>query len=458
MRLQKDAKIDLLKGVPLFAGCSKAELQLIASLADELDLGEGATLITRGRARPRVHHRRGRLRAGDAERETASGSRRRRFIGEIALVADVPRTATVTATSPMRLLSPDVPRTAMPSTRVVGERRSVAARRRDPSRDPAHPALRGRSLRRPASRAATAVDRSTNGLVGVGGEAVPDRPAPLPPAGRRRGRGRRPPSRSACEERPCEQPLRDPHLRLDLRERGAPCWRTVRSTTHGTPARAPVGVELSWTVAHPPASAAAGRAQRGRRRRRRACAWCSFRSSLYTGPPPGPRSAGRGTARRDQPRRARGRLDRRGARLLGAPLRAAELRGRSRAMAFVDMGDQFVALSSRGRRRRTASPRRHRRRRQGGRPRRGARRRDRGLAGRRRSTSTTPGATCSRSSTTASAVHEGAGGARRDGPRRAREDRSRARGAPRQGHRRSTPPSARDGWEGGHAAGRMARR
>ena len=48
MRLHKDAKIDLLKDVPLFAGCSKTELQRIASLADELDLGDGATLIREG--------------------------------------------------------------------------------------------------------------------------------------------------------------------------------------------------------------------------------------------------------------------------------------------------------------------------------------------------------------------------------------------------------------------------
>ena len=48
MQLHKNAKVELLKGVPLFAGCSKADLQRIASLADELDLGEGATLIREG--------------------------------------------------------------------------------------------------------------------------------------------------------------------------------------------------------------------------------------------------------------------------------------------------------------------------------------------------------------------------------------------------------------------------
>jgi CRP-like cAMP-binding protein len=104
MRLHKDAKIDLLKGVPLFAGCSKAELQRVASLADELDLGEGATLIREGeRGREFIVVVDGTVRVtrkGKKVRDLGAGD----FIGEIALVSDVPRTATVTSTSPVRLL------------------------------------------------------------------------------------------------------------------------------------------------------------------------------------------------------------------------------------------------------------------------------------------------------------------------------------------------------------------
>jgi CRP-like cAMP-binding protein len=104
VRLHKDAKTDLLKNVPLFAGCSKSELQRIASLADELDLGEGATLIREGeRGREFIVVAEGTVRVtkqGKTVRDLGAGD----FIGEIALVADVPRTATVTATSPVRLL------------------------------------------------------------------------------------------------------------------------------------------------------------------------------------------------------------------------------------------------------------------------------------------------------------------------------------------------------------------
>ena len=104
MRLKKNAKVDLIAGVPLFAGCSKAELSEIASIADELDLPEGATLIREDdRGREFLILIDGTVKVtkkGRKLNELGPGS----WVGEIALIADVPRTATVVATSPVRLL------------------------------------------------------------------------------------------------------------------------------------------------------------------------------------------------------------------------------------------------------------------------------------------------------------------------------------------------------------------
>ncbi len=102
--LRHDAKMDLIKNAPLFARCSKSELRDIAAVADEIDLREGKELT----------------REGEPGREffvlvegTADVRRKGRkvntmnpgdFFGEIALISGQPRTATVTATSPVRAL------------------------------------------------------------------------------------------------------------------------------------------------------------------------------------------------------------------------------------------------------------------------------------------------------------------------------------------------------------------
>jgi CRP-like cAMP-binding protein len=97
-------KIDLIRKVPLFARCSRAELKEIALLADEIDLHEG-TEMTREGAPGREFFV---LLDGTAD---VKKNRRRvntlgpgDFFGEIALVSREPRTATVIATSPVRAL------------------------------------------------------------------------------------------------------------------------------------------------------------------------------------------------------------------------------------------------------------------------------------------------------------------------------------------------------------------
>jgi CRP/FNR family cyclic AMP-dependent transcriptional regulator len=102
--LRKDAKIELLRRVPLFDRCSKRELQEVASVADELRVPEGRILtieakhdrdlivIVEGAADVR--------RKGRKIATLGSGD----FLGEIALVTARPRTATVTTTAPSQLL------------------------------------------------------------------------------------------------------------------------------------------------------------------------------------------------------------------------------------------------------------------------------------------------------------------------------------------------------------------
>jgi CRP/FNR family transcriptional regulator, cyclic AMP receptor protein len=103
-RVRSATKVDLIAGVPLFAGLSKSELRQVASIADEIDLPADKVLIREGE--------RGReffvLLEGEAEvaRKGKKLATRRagEFFGEIALVSNLPRTATVKTRTPVRAL------------------------------------------------------------------------------------------------------------------------------------------------------------------------------------------------------------------------------------------------------------------------------------------------------------------------------------------------------------------
>jgi CRP-like cAMP-binding protein len=105
VRLSRQSKSDLLREVPLFSRCTRKELASIAQVADEVDLREGKELTIEGKpsreffillSGAAVVRRNGRK-----LRELGPGE----MVGEIGLLNDGPRTATVTLTAPSRVLA-----------------------------------------------------------------------------------------------------------------------------------------------------------------------------------------------------------------------------------------------------------------------------------------------------------------------------------------------------------------
>ena len=102
--IHPDPKQALLRSLPLFEGCSTAELKDVAAIADELRLDPGRKLTTEGAQ----GHEFVVLESGSADvykhgekvAELGAGD----FVGEIALLTGRPRSATVVVTSPALVL------------------------------------------------------------------------------------------------------------------------------------------------------------------------------------------------------------------------------------------------------------------------------------------------------------------------------------------------------------------
>jgi CRP-like cAMP-binding protein len=103
VRAVSDAKVDLLKSVSLFSGMGRAELEQVAQLLDEVDVPAGKVLMRQGETGHEMFIiAKGRVRVernGKVISERGPGA----SMGEISLLTEGPRTATVTAIEPSTL-------------------------------------------------------------------------------------------------------------------------------------------------------------------------------------------------------------------------------------------------------------------------------------------------------------------------------------------------------------------
>ena len=100
----RDPKVDLIASVPMFQGLGRNELVEIARLVDDVDIPAGKVLMRQGESGAEMFIiAAGSVRIernGEFIRDAGPGT----SIGEMALLSEGPRTATVTATVPTRIL------------------------------------------------------------------------------------------------------------------------------------------------------------------------------------------------------------------------------------------------------------------------------------------------------------------------------------------------------------------
>jgi CRP-like cAMP-binding protein len=100
----RDEKLELLRSIPLFAGLGRRELERLGQLAETVDLPAGTVLMRQGESGSQaflIVDGSARIeRDGRSIAERTNGA----VLGEIAILDEGHRTATVTLTAPSRLL------------------------------------------------------------------------------------------------------------------------------------------------------------------------------------------------------------------------------------------------------------------------------------------------------------------------------------------------------------------
>jgi CRP-like cAMP-binding protein len=98
----RNVKVEALRRVPLFEGLSKGELERLAATSEDMEVAAGKSLCREGDTGREffvlVEGEVEVTRAGERLGSLGPGD----FFGEIALVEHTPRTATVTAVTPLR--------------------------------------------------------------------------------------------------------------------------------------------------------------------------------------------------------------------------------------------------------------------------------------------------------------------------------------------------------------------
>ena len=102
MLFSHDTKAEALAGCPFFAGLSRGELLELARVTEDMEVDEGRALTRQGRSGSEffviIEGEVSVIKDGSEVRRLGPGD----FFGEIALLEDRPRTATVTAMTPLR--------------------------------------------------------------------------------------------------------------------------------------------------------------------------------------------------------------------------------------------------------------------------------------------------------------------------------------------------------------------